>query len=91
MPIGNWLADLELYLHNAGLDKPYYFEERIRFVHEQLALTFLWRLTPLLDQKQLGHLLKKVQFIRPHPGVDSMIGIRLKSDIHPTASPATPL
>jgi tetratricopeptide (TPR) repeat protein len=36
-PIGNWLGDLEMELHNAGLHDPRYFEHRIRFVHEYLA------------------------------------------------------
>ncbi len=37
VPVGNWLGDLEMHLHNAGLDDPRYFEERIRFAHEQLT------------------------------------------------------
>lgn len=37
-PISHWLGDLEMELHNAGLDDPRYFEHRLRFVHEYLAL-----------------------------------------------------
>lgn len=37
MPIDQWLADLEMHLHNAGLQEAHYFEKRIRFVHEHLA------------------------------------------------------
>ncbi len=33
----NWAGDMEMELHNAGLDNPYYNEQRIRFVHEFLA------------------------------------------------------
>ena len=36
-PIGHWVGELEMELHNAGLDAPRYFEHRLRFVHEYLA------------------------------------------------------
>ncbi len=37
-PPGYWLSELEMHLHNAGIDDARYFEERIRFAREQLAL-----------------------------------------------------
>ena len=37
LPVGNWLSDLEMHLHNAGLEEVRYFEARISFVHEHLA------------------------------------------------------
>ncbi|GAB4431158.1 MAG: hypothetical protein Kow0031_12230 [Anaerolineae bacterium] len=37
-PPGNWLSELEMHLHNAGIDDSHYFEERIRFVHEQFDI-----------------------------------------------------
>jgi hypothetical protein len=37
-PLANWLADLEMHLHNAGLKDPRYFEERLHFAREQIVL-----------------------------------------------------
>ena len=37
-PVGNWIGDLEMELHNAGIDDPVYFEHRLRFVHDYLVL-----------------------------------------------------
>jgi len=37
LSLGNWLSDLEMHLHNAGLKEPRYFEERIRFAREHLV------------------------------------------------------
>ena len=36
--IYNWVQDLEMELHNAGLDKPVYFEHRIRFGECSLSI-----------------------------------------------------
>jgi hypothetical protein len=36
-PVGHWVGDLEMELHNAGRDDPRYFEHRLRFVHDYLA------------------------------------------------------
>ncbi|MCZ7574696.1 MAG: SEC-C metal-binding domain-containing protein [Ardenticatenaceae bacterium] len=33
----NWSGDLEMHLHNAGIDDPSYHEERVRYVREFLA------------------------------------------------------
>ena len=45
-PLDNWLGDLEMELHNAGLSQRRYFEARIHFVHEYL--THFSELLPVL-------------------------------------------